>query len=103
MSFNRLALGYRWVVRWLPLEKAERSARLPASAATGGAKRKGNRRVAAETLWGENTRLVDSDAENQALDADEALQELGWTRCRSGISRRRSRCGIRTRPRSPKP
>jgi len=30
-----------------------------------------------ETLWGKESPLVDSDAENQAMDADAALQELG--------------------------
>ncbi len=76
-ELNRLALGYRWVVRWLPLEKAEAQREITRKRRHWWAKRKGIAALLRETLWGENTRLVDSDAENQALDADEALQELG--------------------------
>ena len=41
------------------------------------AKRKGIAALLRETLWGKESPLVDSDAENQAMDADAALQELG--------------------------
>jgi type IV secretion system protein VirB4 len=76
-ELNRLALAYRWVVRWLPLEKAEAQREITRKRRHWWAKRKGIAALLRETLWGENTRLVDSDAENQALDADAALQELG--------------------------
>lgn len=76
-ELNRLPLAYRWVARWLPLDKAEAQREITKKRRHWWAKRKGIAALLRETLWGENTRLVDSDAENQALDADEALQEVG--------------------------
>jgi type IV secretion system protein TrbE len=76
-ELNRLALEYRWVVRWLPLEKAEAQKELGRKRRHWWSKRKGVAALLREVIWQQETRLVDSDAENQSLDADAALQELG--------------------------
>ncbi|TWB46600.1 conjugal transfer protein TrbE [Nitrospirillum viridazoti] len=76
-ALNHLALPYRWVVRWLPLEKAEAQKELATKRRHWWAKRKGIAALLREVLWQQESRLVDSDAEAQALDADMALRELG--------------------------
>ena len=76
-ELNRLALEYRWVARWLPLEKAEAQKELGRKRRHWWSKRKGIAALLREVIWQQETRLIDSDAENQSLDADVALQELG--------------------------
>ena len=71
------ALEYRWVARWLPLEKAEAQKELGRKRRHWWSKRKGIAALLREVIWQQETRLIDSDAENQSLDADVALQELG--------------------------
>ncbi|MBS3025282.1 conjugal transfer protein TrbE [Acidiphilium multivorum] len=76
-DLNRLPLQYRWVARWLPLEKPEAQKELGRKRRHWWAKRKGIAALLREVIWQQETRLVDTDAENQSLDADIALQELG--------------------------
>ncbi|GBQ30691.1 conjugal transfer protein TrbE [Gluconacetobacter azotocaptans] len=76
-ELNRLPLASRWVVRWLPLDKAEAQKELGKKRRHWWAKRKGIAALLREVIWQQETRLVDSDAENQSRDADAALQELG--------------------------
>jgi type IV secretion system protein TrbE len=76
-ELNRLPLEYRWVVRWLPFEKAEAQQELGKKRRHWWSKRKGIAALLREAVWQQETKLVDSDAENQSLDADVALQELG--------------------------
>ncbi len=76
-ELNRLPIEYRWVARWLPLEKAEAQKELGKKRRHWWAKRKGIAALLREVIWQQETRLVDSDAENQSVDADTALQELG--------------------------
>ncbi|MCW8309208.1 conjugal transfer protein TrbE [Acidiphilium sp. PA] len=76
-DLNRLPIAYRWVARWLPLEKPEAQKELGRKRRHWWAKRKGIAALLREVIWQQETRLVDSDAENQSLDADIALQELG--------------------------
>ena len=74
---NRLPLAYRWVARWLPFDKPVALKEIERKRRHWYAKRKGIAALLRETLWGKESPLVDSDAENQAMDADAALQELG--------------------------
>jgi type IV secretion system protein VirB4 len=76
-ELNRLPLQYRWVARWLPLDKAGAQKELGKKRRHWWSKRKGIAALLREVIWQQETRLVDSDAENQSLDADAALQELG--------------------------
>jgi len=76
-EINRLPLEYRWVARWLPLDKAEAQKELGKKRRHWWSKRKGIAALLREVIWQQETKLVDSDAENQSLDADVALQELG--------------------------
>ena len=76
-ELNRLPIAYRWVARWLPLEKAEAQKELGKKRRHWWAKRKGIAALLREVIWQQETRLLDSDAENQSVDADAALQELG--------------------------
>jgi len=76
-ELNRLPLEYRWVARWLPLDKAEAQKELGKKRRHWWSKRKGIAALLREVIWQQETTLVDSDAENQSLDADIALQELG--------------------------
>jgi type IV secretion system protein VirB4 len=76
-EMNRLPLAYRWVARWLPLDKPAALKEIERKRRHWYAKRKGIAALLRETLWGKESPLVDSDAENQAMDADMALQELG--------------------------
>lgn len=76
-ELNRLGLAYRWVARWLPLDKPRALKEIEKKRRHWWAKRKGIGALLRETLWGKESPLVDSDAENQAMDADAALQELG--------------------------
>ena len=76
-ELNRLPLEYRWVARWLPLDKAEAQKELGKKRRHWWSKRKGIAALLREVIWQQETKLVDSDAENQSLDADIALQELG--------------------------
>jgi len=76
-ELNRLPIAHRWVARWLPLEKAEAQKEIARKRRHWWAKRKGIAALLREVVWQQETRLVDSDAENQSLDADAALQELG--------------------------
>ena len=76
-ELNRLPLEYRWVARWLPLEKAEAQKELGRKRRHWWSKRKGIAALLREAIWQQETKLVDSDAENQSRDADVALQELG--------------------------
>ncbi|MEL1262848.1 conjugal transfer protein TrbE [Pseudoxanthomonas putridarboris] len=76
-ELNRLGFGYRWVTRFLCLDKAEAERELTRLRRQWFAKRKGVVALLRETIFQQESPLVDSDAANQAADADAALQELG--------------------------
>ena len=76
-ELNRLPIANRWVARWLPLDKPTALKEIEKKRRHWWAKRKGIAALLRETLSGKESPLVDSDAENQAMDADAALQELG--------------------------
>jgi type IV secretion system protein TrbE len=76
-ALNDLGFAYRWTTRWIALDKTEATKHLTRLRRQWFAKRKSVGAVLREVMFNRETALVDPDADNKALDADEALQELG--------------------------
>lgn len=76
-DLNRLGFAYRWCTRFLCLDKAEAEKELARLRRQWFAKRKSVVTLLRETIFQQESPLVDSDAANKALDADAALQALG--------------------------
>jgi len=76
-ELNRLGFSYRWMTRFLLLDKAEAERELGKVRRQWFAKRKGIVTLLRETIFQQESPLVDNDATNKAADADAALQELG--------------------------
>ncbi len=76
-DLNRLGFPYRWTTRFLFLDKADGEKELSRLRRQWFAKRKGIVTLLRETVFQQESPLVDSDAANKAVDADEALQTLG--------------------------
>jgi type IV secretion/conjugal transfer VirB4 family ATPase len=76
-ELNRLGFGYRWMTRFLFLDKTAALRELTKIRRQWFAKRKGIVTLLRETIFQQESPLVDSDAANKAVDADAALQELG--------------------------
>jgi type IV secretion system protein VirB4 len=76
-ELNRLDFGYRWMTRFVFLDKAAAERELVKLRRHWFAKRKGIVALLRETVFQQESPLVDSDADNKAADADAALQELG--------------------------
>ncbi len=76
-ALNRLPIAYRWVTRFLPLDREEARRELEKIRKRWFSKRKGLATLLREALFKEESALFDNDASNQADDADAALQELG--------------------------
>ena len=76
-GLNALGFPYRWTTRFLPLDKAQATKTLSRYRRQWFAKRKSVLSVLREVMTEEASQLVDTDADNQAADADAALQALG--------------------------
>lgn len=76
-ALNRLPISYRWVTRFLPLDREEARRELERVRKRWFSKRKGLATMLREALFREESALQDNDATNQTADADLALQELG--------------------------
>lgn len=76
-ALNHQDFAYRWVTRFIPLDKTAATKVLTRLRRQWFAKRKSITAILREVLTNEPTALVDSDADNKALDADAALQALG--------------------------
>ncbi len=76
-DLNRLGIAYRWSTRFICMDKNEAEKELVRLRRQWFAKRKGVLALLRETLFQQESPLVDSDASNKASDADAALQELG--------------------------
>jgi type IV secretion system protein TrbE len=76
-DLNRLGFAYRWSTRFLCLDKAEAERELIRLRRQWFAKRKNVIALLRETIFQQESQLVDTDASNKATDADAALQELG--------------------------
>ena len=76
-ELNRLAFAYRWSTRAIMLDKTEATRLLTKIRRQWFAKRKSIGAILKEVMTNEASSLLDTDANNKALDADAALQELG--------------------------
>ncbi|MDZ5698653.1 conjugal transfer protein TrbE [Chelativorans sp. M5D2P16] len=76
-ALNHQDFAYRWVTRFIPLDKTEATKTLTRLRRQWFAKRKSIAAILREVVTNEPVPLVDSDADNKALDADAALQALG--------------------------
>lgn len=76
-ALNRQDFDYRWVTRFIPLDKTEAAKTLTRLRRQWFAKRKSIAAILREVVTNEPVPLVDSDADNKAHDADAALQALG--------------------------
>ncbi|CAM3163536.1 conjugal transfer protein TrbE [Asticcacaulis taihuensis] len=74
---NQLDLPYRWVTRFIPLDKTAAVASLTRLRRQWFAKRKSVTAILREVMYAQESRLVDTDADNKMLDADAALQAVG--------------------------
>ena len=75
-NLNKLNFEYRWVTRFLPLDKKDALSELGKYRRQWFAKRKGIATMLKETITQTESAIVDSDASNKAADADAALQEV---------------------------
>lgn len=73
---NRLSIEYRWVTRFIFMDKTDAESEIGKYKKKWFAKRKGIVTLLKETLTGSQSVMEDTDAINKAMDADEALQEL---------------------------
>ena len=76
-ELNRQGFAYRWSTRFIAMDKAEAEKVLSKKRRHWFAKRKSIGAVLRETMFNEEAALLDSDADNKAVDADAAMQELG--------------------------
>lgn len=76
-ELNSLSFEYRWVSRYLPLDKRDAEKTIATVKRKWFSKRKGIVTLIREALVKEESRLEDSAALNKAVDADLALQALG--------------------------
>ncbi len=75
-QLNHLPLEYRWVTRFLPLDKIEAEKEIKNYRRKWFAKRKGMMTLLTETISKSESAMVDSGSMRKSQDADEALQEL---------------------------
>lgn len=76
-DLNRLGFAYRWSTRFLCLDKDEAERELGRLRRQWFSKRKSVLALLRETLFQQESPLLDTDASNKAADADAALQTLG--------------------------
>ncbi|MBY0510071.1 MAG: conjugal transfer protein TrbE [Rhodospirillaceae bacterium] len=76
-GLNHIGFPYRWVSRFICLDKTEATRELTKLRRQWFSKRKSITALLREVLYNEPTQLVDSDADNKVVDADQALQALG--------------------------
>jgi type IV secretion system protein VirB4 len=75
-AMNRLGVEYRWMTRYIPMDKEEAIRELTSYKRRWFSKRKGIFTLLKEIISGAESAMIDTDAENKAFDVDEALQEL---------------------------
>ena len=76
-ALNHLDFEYRWVTRFLALDKKDAIRTLTRIRRQWFNKRKSVAALLREVLYNQPTQLLDADADNKVVDADLALQELG--------------------------
>jgi type IV secretion system protein VirB4 len=81
---NELPIEYRWVGRYMPMDKPDATRLLNKLRRQWFAKRKGMVTLLKEAVTKQESKLEDSDSLNKAADVDDALQELGGDHCSFG-------------------
>jgi len=76
-ALNEAGFAYRWVTRFIALDKADATKLLTRLRRQWFNKRKSITALLREVLYQEPVQLLDSDADNKVFDADLALQALG--------------------------
>ncbi|MGH6617120.1 conjugal transfer protein TrbE [Sphingomonas sp.] len=76
-ALNHEAFGYRWVTRFIALDKSDATKVLTGLRRQWFNKRKSVTAMLREVLYNQPAQLLDSDADNKVVDADLALQALG--------------------------
>src|SRR5262249_15504582 len=76
-ELNRLAFPYRWSTRAILLDKTDATKLVTRIGRQWFSKRKSIAAILKEVMTNEASTLLDTDAQNKAMDADAALQELG--------------------------
>ena len=76
-ALNTCDFGYRWVTRFVALDKTDATKQLTRIRRQWFNKRKSITALLREVMYNQPTQLLDSDADNKVVDADAALQELG--------------------------
>lgn len=75
-NLNRLNFEYRWVTRYISMDKQEALSEIGKNRRQWFAKRKGVMTLIKETITQTESAMVDNDALNKANDADIAMQEV---------------------------
>ena len=76
-ALNHQDFGYRWVTRFITLDKTDASRALTKIRRQWFNKRKSIATLLREVMYNQPAQLLDSDADNKVVDADLALQALG--------------------------
>ena len=76
-ELNDLAIAYRWVTRWIALDRPEAQKLLTRKRRQWFAKRKSVTAILREVLFNQETALLDTDAATKAAETNEALEDLG--------------------------
>jgi type IV secretion system protein VirB4 len=76
-ALNHQDFAYRWVTRFIALDKTEATRALTRLRRQWFNKRKSVAALLREVMYNQPAQLLDSDADNKVADADLALQELG--------------------------
>lgn len=76
-ALNHQDFGYRWVTRFIALDKTLATKTLTSLRRQWFNKRKSVTALLREVLYNAPAQLLDSDADNKVVDADQALQALG--------------------------
>ena len=76
-ALNHQAFGYRWVTRFIALDKSVATKTLTRLRRQWFSKRKSLAAMVREVMYNQPAQLLDSDADNKVVDCDQALQALG--------------------------
>lgn len=76
-ALNRQGFAYRWMTRFIALDKSEANSTLTRIRRQWFNKRKSVSALVREVLYNQPAQLLDGDADNKVADADAALQALG--------------------------
>jgi type IV secretion system protein TrbE len=76
-ALNTCDFGYRWVTRFIALDKSAATKQLTSVRRQWFNKRKSITALLREVMYNQPTQLLDTDADNKVIDADAALQALG--------------------------